>query len=63
MSITLILCLFTDLPDACMLRLVGMRCSSPVEQTSIPYHTDPSTLPPRDAARLDKVKLNKERWV
>ena len=46
-----------------MLRLVGIRCMSPMEQSPLPYHTDPSSLPPSDAARLDKVKLNKERWV
>ena len=55
-------CLFiVDLPDSCLTRLVGARCYSPVEQISLPYHTDPFSLPPSDAARLDKVKLNKER--
>lgn len=59
----MVACSFADLPDSCMLRLVGMRCCSPVEQASLPYQTDPSSLPPSDAARLDKVKMNKERWV
>ena len=50
-----------DLPDSCMARLVGARCYSPVEQRRLSYHTDPCNLPPSDAARIDKVKQNKER--
>ena len=53
--------LLTDLPNACMLRLVGMRCVSPVEQSPLPYHTELGSLPPSDAARLEKVQQNKER--
>jgi len=56
-------CSLVDLPESCLMKLVSMRCHSPVEQSPQPYHTEPSNLPPSDAARLDKVKLNKERWV
>lgn len=53
----------SDLPDVCVLRLVGMRCASPVELSPLPYHTELASLPPSDAARLEKVQQNKERWV